>query len=117
LGSFAVQGAEHEHLLLRLHALGDGREAEGTSEVDDRRHDDAVMAVADDPGREVPVDLDDIDGELLQVRERRVSRTEVVDGDPHTDRLERLERGPAGAGVVHEHVLGDLEAEVARRQS
>ena len=41
------------------------------------------------------VDLQDVEREALQVAERRVAGAEIVDRQPHAQRLERLQRGRA----------------------
>src|SRR3954468_5044420 len=69
---------------------------------------------APDPGHERPVDLQHVDGIAAEVAQRGVAGPEVVDGQAHPELLQ----GQAAVGrlldVVHEHALGDLEAQAVR---
>ena len=69
-----------------------------------------------DVRREAPVDLDDVDRELPQVRERRVARPEVVEREDDAEILDLLQR-PGDALVGGEQrALGQLEREQVRHQ-
>src|SRR4051794_7629737 len=72
--------AEVGALQLLLDALGHDLQVQRAAEVDqpaqDRRHGLLVLDRAD----EGAVDLEDVDGELAQVRQRRVAGAEVVEG-------------------------------------
>ncbi len=59
------------------------------------------------------VDLEDVDGEAVQVGQRRVAGAEVVDREAHAERLEAVEALEVGVGVVHDRALGELDHEVA----
>src|SRR5204863_3503556 len=50
----------------------------------------------------------------LQVAQRRVARTEVVEGDRDPQRLELRENGFAARDVIHQERLGELQLEVLR---
>ena len=50
-------------------------------------------------------------GQLAQVAERRVAGAEVVDGEAHAERLQRLELLARRVDVVEQHALGELERE------
>src|SRR5581483_5809052 len=67
-------------------------------------------------GDEAAVDLELVEREAAEVRERRVAGTEVVDREPDAERLERAERLTGRVDVVEEHALGDLEAQGVRRE-
>jgi hypothetical protein len=64
---------------------------------------------------EALVDLEHVQREALQMGERRVAGAEVVDGEPHAQRLELGESRERGAGVLHRRALGDLEHQRPRR--
>ena len=96
-----------------LDALGD-RDQTGRGELDDGAMD--VLWPSARP-HERPVDLDDVDGhEVLEMRERRVPRTEVVDRELDAESLELGQRLVRVVGVEHDRALGDLEAEHPRRE-
>ena len=59
------------------------------------------------------VELHLVDREAPEIPERRVARAEVVDAEPHAERLQRLGGAHTGVGVLHQHALGDLDAEPA----
>jgi hypothetical protein len=60
------------------------------------------------------VDLERADRELLQRRQRRIARAEVVDGQVQAHRVQLVEQPHHAAGLGHEGGLGDLEFEVRR---
>jgi hypothetical protein len=123
LGLLAAELVELGELLTGLDPLGDRGEAEGVGEIDDAGDDGAITAVApvvdglDEPRHERAVDLERVDGELLQVGQRGVARPEVVHRDRDTQALEGVQRTGARLGVVQQHALGDLDAQVPRVQT
>jgi hypothetical protein len=76
-----------------------------------------VASVAIEAPDEGAVDLELVDGQLVQVGPRRVPGAEVVDGEVDAQPLEVGQRGGALRGRAHERGLGDLEAELARREA
>ena len=74
-----------------------------------------VAAIAfDDEGA---VDLEDVDGETLQVGERRITGAEVVDRNIDAHRLQFIEHCQRPLDVAHQHAFGDFQFEVFRRQA
>ena len=65
----------------------------------------ALAHLLDERGR----DLEDVDGEALQVAERRVAGAEVVDRQPHAERLELVQLLERCVAALDDHALGDLE--------
>src|SRR3546814_10934896 len=59
--------------------------------------------------------LDLVERRLLQIAERRIAGAEIVEREPHADRLEALEHLVRRRGLVEKHALGDLEFEPLRR--
>ncbi len=78
---------------MRLDALGDDLEAKRMSEADDGADDVALGAVLGHAGHERTIELDRIERKRLQVIERRVASTEVVEQDAHAEILELLHDG------------------------
>ena len=72
-------------------------------------HDRWDLGAVDDRVGERLVDLQDVDGELPQVAERRVARTEVVDCNAHAEGAQVLEAPGRGFGILNEHAFGHLQ--------
>ena len=58
---------------------------------------------------EALVDLDLVERRLLQIAERRVAGAEVVERQPHAERLQLGEGFVGGVAVGEEHALGDFK--------
>jgi hypothetical protein len=66
---------------------------------------------------ETAVHLDDPDRQLVQVRQRRVAGTEVVQRNADAAVVELSQRADRRRRVTHEHRLGDFQFEVIRAQA
>ena len=66
--------------------------------------------VVDEIGGEGPVDLEDVDRELLEVAQRRVAGAEIVEGEEHPELLEVGQHDQGPLGILDEGALGDLQA-------
>src|SRR3954447_9076950 len=87
----AAELAQTIELLGELDAFRDQVETEVEAEVGDRaRHDRVALALAD-PVDERLCDLQHVDRELLEVPQRGVRGSEVVDRDLHSELLQRAE--------------------------
>src|SRR4051794_10644841 len=117
LRALAAEALERLELLDGLDALGDRAEAEAVGDVDDRRDDRGVVLLGAEPVDERAVDLDRVDRDALQARERRVAGAEVVEQDANAARPDRLEGRTRQRGVLEQHALGDLEAQRARLEA
>jgi hypothetical protein len=82
-----------------------------TSAGDDGFADRVVAEVR----HEGPVDLDDVDGELVEVAERGVAGAEVVERDHGAEILQVVEHDQRPFAVAGENALGDRDAEVMPR--
>src|SRR5918998_867458 len=60
------------------------------------------------------VDLDVVNREALEIRQRRVTGAEVVQDRPHAKVLKHLKSGCRRRSVAHGGTFGDLQAEVVR---
>ena len=98
-------------LLGGLDALGHDRHAEQVGELDDREDDGVARAILFQVGDEALVDLDDVDREALEVGERGVAGSEVVEGERHAELLQLVEDDERPFGVLHEDALGHLEGD------
>ncbi len=113
LREIAVERRKSTPDLGALDSLGDDVEAEVPGEIDRRADDRRVVRIVDHVGDEGAVDLELVDGQALEVRERRVAGAEVVDGKPDARLAEHREHLAGTERVSHEGALGDLELETA----
>ena len=60
---------------------------------------------------EAGVDLQEADGELLQIGQRRVTGTEVVDADRDAEVDDLAEVGRGNGAVFDQHAFGELESQ------
>src|SRR5690606_36527988 len=86
-----VAAAAQQEPLLRggLDAFGDDRDAQRPAYGDDGLDDRLVLDVVRDLEDERAVDLQRIDRETFELRERRVARAEIVDREPDAQLLDR----------------------------
>ena len=77
--------AEFSRLLLGFDTFGDGAQTESLGEADDGTNQCNPLgrcnSVSTDEG---PIDLQNVRWQLLEVVDRRVAGSEVIDGDPQT---------------------------------
>ena len=89
------------------------------TEVQRHRHDrlgDPVVTSRRDVGHERAVDLQPVDAEAAQVRQRRVAGAEVVDGQLEPQTLQLVEDEVVLVGVA-EDALGELDDQRLRVES
>ena len=93
-------------LVLALDALGDDLQVET---VADRTMAWARMAPCSVTAsrHEGTVDLEHIDGKVLEVGERGIAGAEVIDRDPDAIRPQLSEHVHGALRVLHQHALGD----------
>ncbi len=109
LRGHAAELQEVRHLVVDLHALGHGLESERLAEHHDGARKLRSLARLGQAAHEGAVDLEDIDRETVQVRQRRVAGTEVVDREPNAQRLQLAELDQVRLGVVHHRAFGQLD--------
>ena len=117
LGDVAAEGAQRGELVGRFDALGDDDHPERVRHRGDALHDRRGALVAAQAQDERPVDLEHVDREAVQVRERRVAGAEVVERERDAELVQRLQQRDRGLGLVHERRLGELEAELVGGQA
>src|SRR3546814_12033411 len=82
----APQPADQREIVVRLDPLGGRLHVERARKPDDRRDDRRVHAVlVGRPQDEALVDLDLVERRLLQIAERRIARSEIVERQPHAE--------------------------------
>src|SRR3546814_8474344 len=55
------------------------------------------------------IDLERINGEVLEVAQRRIAGSKVVDQYMRTHLAEMLQQAGRPLGILHDHALGDLK--------
>src|SRR5215211_5812853 len=100
LSDVASQLAKHLELLLGLYALGDHLDAQRVPEIDRRLHDSQVLVVCVQISHKHPVQLQLVQRQVPEVRQRGVSHPEVVYGQPHPKLLEALKRACARSLIL-----------------
>ena len=99
-----------------LDALGQRREPEVLRHGDDRAHDAVVAAVLEHVAHEGAVDLQRVHREALEIRQGRIARAEVVDGEREACFHQRLHDVHGTARVAHHARFGELDLEARRGQ-
>ena len=87
-------------LRLGLDPLGHHVQPERVSELDQRAHDRGVLGRRAEAGGKALVDLEHVDRQFAQPGQRRCTRAEVDDRDPHPDRLQPFERADRRVGIA-----------------
>ena len=103
--------AEKGELLFGFDALRHNHELQGVRHGDDGPDDRGVLRVACHVAHERLIELDSIDGESLEVVERGVSSSEIVQRYRYAEPLELQECVDRELGVLHRARFGDLEIE------
>src|SRR5687768_15911778 len=105
---FAVFVAQSCVLSVVFDAFGQSRQAKRLAELDECAEQGGCLGRIRDARDECPVDLDCIDGKLLKVGKRAVTRSEVVYRDANTKLLDGFEPTHGIWHVAHDRGLGDL---------
>src|SRR5215813_5211882 len=96
-------------VLLRLHAFGHRLHAVGRGEAQEVADEELVVDVARQVAHERAVDLDDVEGERLQVAERGEAGAEVVDRHAAAEVADGREEARGFVDVGQRRGLGDLD--------
>ncbi len=116
LRDVAAKSAQMSPLRARLDSLGDDERIERVGEVDGSADDGIAARVVREVRDEAPVELDLLERQPVEVRERRVARAEVVDRESCACSREPVQRLVGALGVCEQRALGDLEHEVLRKE-
>ncbi len=98
-----------------LDAFGEGDHAELLGEADHGTH-QAGIAHPVVATHEASVDLQHVDGQPTQHRQRREACPEIVHGEEHAQRTKLVQQIDATVEVRHHRALGHLETEPIRRE-
>ncbi|MNR32798.1 hypothetical protein D3C85_1504170 [compost metagenome] len=91
--------------------FGDNVQVQALAQADDAADQPGIVVVAAHLADKRLVDLQHIDGEFLQIAEARIPGAEVIDGQAHTQLLDRLQGDDRGVDVAHQHAFGDFQFE------
>jgi len=96
--------------------LGHQAQPEGVGQADGVPHDGCGARVVGEVGREGPVELQLVGGQVPQVCQRAVPGAVVVDGRGDADRAQLGQDRAGPVRTAHQGVLDQLEGERPRRQ-
>ena len=107
-------GAQEQMLLGGLDALGRHLHAEPAAEAHDRMHDGGGVGRPLDRVHEARVDLELVEREAAQIEQARIAGAEIVEREPHAQRLEAEHRELRGVDIAEQRAFGDFELEPGR---
>ena len=108
LGVKAVHGLEHEHLLLRLHALGDDGQVQPPGHLDDRFHDLPALAAFTVPHDELHIQLDGIHAGIAEHIQGGIAAAKIIHQHGKALAVEGRDGVFHHFQVLGQHTLGDL---------
>ncbi|CAJ6454609.1 Uncharacterised protein [Burkholderia pseudomallei] len=97
--------------------LGDRLAIHRVPDVVDRRDDVEARGIVRDARHEAAVDLQVLDGQLLQIAERRHPGAEIVEREPAAERLQLVHEAQRAGQVRDRRRLGDLETDERGRDA
>src|SRR3546814_13815515 len=111
LPEFAAELAQDVALFTGFDALADRIDAQGTGQREDRAHQRQALGVhfAAEPGHEALVDLQRLDRETVQVRQRREHGADVVPQRQHAAVAQPVDQPKAARRVFATRASGDLD--------
>ncbi len=101
-----------------FYPLSDNFDPEAFAEIDDGFDDGSIFRIGVDVANEGTIDLQDVHGELLQVRQGSIACSEIIEGNLHARSAERSQRlGDIFSAAAKENRLGDLKLHGSSRKS
>ena len=82
--------------------------------LDHRLGDGGIVGIAGDVADEGAVDLDGVDRQMLQVRQRGMAGAEIVDGDSYAHLLDGAQGADDLFGAVQHHAFRDFDLQLGR---
>src|SRR6202453_3134880 len=104
-------GIEKAEFALRFDALGQNRQSEPPPEPENGANDGRRVAIGVDRPDEGFVDLDLVERERAQIRQRGITGAEIVHRDAYAERLQLPKRHQCAAEIADQRGLGDLQFE------
>src|ERR1017187_575425 len=93
------------------------RQIKGSAETDDCSHDGLGVMVVFQITNKDAINLDFVTTERLQIRQGRISRSEIVHRNPYAERLEATQDRHRTREVINHYTLGDLQFEATRSKA
>ncbi len=114
LEAFAAVQLEETQLARGFHAFGHDLQVEALGQRQDGADDGRIVGVGEHIAHEALVDLDQVEGQALEVAQRRVPGTEIVQREPYADPLELRHAADRVFHVAQQQAFGELELEPLR---
>src|ERR1700686_4442494 len=105
----AIEPLEVVDLCRRLGPFCDDIEPEGPGEVQNRPDDLAAPVILFDAGDKGSIDLQRVHGEALQIAQRRIPGSEIIEAEPYAESLELDQNGTGTLGTRHRGALRDFQ--------
>jgi hypothetical protein len=100
-----------------FHALSHCPHAQAVRQTHDRFHQRAGVVRAVHPLHELPVDLQIIDRQFLQVAQRGITGPKVVEGNADAQTLQFPELPGGFPDILHDHALGNFQIQLRGLQA
>src|SRR5205823_8732911 len=113
----AAKVAQAVALLGRVDTLGDRLDPETPRYADDDGHGGMMLRLGRHAADQHPVDLEQVDGKIGAVRERRTGESGVLHGEADTGRPELLQGGTGWTDGVDGRDLAQSQAQPVRRHA
>src|SRR3569833_2262607 len=113
----ATQLEKRGDLLLELDPLRHDVQSQGAAECDHGACQLRPVVVRCQPADEGAIDLEDVDRETMQVRQRRIPSAEIIERETDTERLQLLQALQVVLRVGHDGALGQLHDQVLRLET
>src|ERR1700722_9993329 len=109
----AIEPLEVIDLCRCLGPFCDDIESQGPGEVQNRPDDLAAPIIPVHACDEGSIDLQRVHGEALQIAQRRIPCSEIIEAEPYAERLELDQNGTGTLGIRHRGALRDFQPQAA----
>src|SRR5262249_46156894 len=92
--------AQEELLVGGFHTLGRDLHAKTAAEADDRMDDGRCVGRLFDRAHKAAVDLELVEGETAQIEQAGITRAEIIEREPDTERLKPQHRNLGGVDIA-----------------
>src|SRR5687768_12408764 len=116
LAQLATKLAQPDLDRAALHPLGGDRKPQALAESDDRLDELPALRLLVQALHEAAIDLDPVEGQSAQMRERRITGAEIVEGKAYALILQADDDRSRDFEILEERALRDLELEALRRK-
>ncbi len=117
LRQIASQPQQHVRLRLVLHSLRHRRQPQALPQPDDRRYNLPALTPRQHRLHKAPVHLDLVERQRMKVPQTRVPRPEVINRNPHPQRLQLLRNRTRMFNIPHQSALSNLNRQPLQREA